>query len=65
MSGLIPRPGPGRYVLIYPEPDGMRVEVYEGTAMITESKLADGITVTEENLDAAVMRLVEVLRKLG
>ena len=56
--------GPGRYILAYPEPEGVRLEVWEGTAQVTESRLG-GITVSADHVDEAVARLIEVLRKLG
>jgi hypothetical protein len=60
---LIPRPGPGQYVQVYPQPDGgIQVEVWRGEVQVSESRIGS-IEVSPENLDEAVARLIQTIRE--
>jgi hypothetical protein len=62
--GIIPRPGPNRFIVCYPTPTGMTVEVWENATMVVETRIGNGIVVRDDQLDETVLKLIDVLRKL-
>jgi hypothetical protein len=61
----IPRPGPGRYILVYPTPDGIEVQVWQGQVQVSETKLAGmeiPASISDSDYDAAIWRLIDAMK---
>jgi hypothetical protein len=56
--------GKGKYAVVVPEPDGYRVERWQGEVQIAESSIGM-MTVGGDNLDEVVARLIAAIKAVN